>query len=624
MCGVCGQFNFGSGAPVLSESVRGMTNRMKHRGPDDEGYYFSGCLGLGFRRLSIIDLAGGHQPMSDWEKSIWVVFNGEIYNFQQLRSELQGRGYVFRTRSDTEILVHGYKEWGKNVLQRLNGMFGLAIWDERNRQLMVARDAMGIKLIYYKVTAAQLAFASEIRPLLACDQEKPQIDTVAASLFLRYRYIPSPLTLLKGIQKLAPGTRLIIKENERPVLERWWNFAPEPFPRMPSDQEAEEQILELYKSAIKRQLISDVPLGLLLSGGLDSGLLLALMNQNGSPRNTYTVGYGTKCASDELSSAARTADILGSPNISVQITPEEFESSLPKILQAVEEPIAPSSVVPMFHVCKRAREDVKVVFMGQGPDELFGGYTRHLGVRYGGCWRASPPWLRRMVTPALNGFPRSEWLKRGLNSLDTAARLERYQKVFSIIPEETTNALFRQDSLPAGASNYVLNLWKDLEPLMARTDELGGLQFLEIRSALPDELLMYADKLSMAHSLEVRVPYLDREIVEFVERLDSSFKVRNLCRKWIHLKLCKRFLPSEITRRKKNGFAVKVVDDWLRSSFCTKMDSTLLDHNSRIYQYLRPNVVSQLLVEHKEGSQDNHKILFSLVVLEHCLRNYGI
>ena len=624
MCGICGEFSFGKNAPIPPENIQAMTDTMVHRGPDDRGAYFSGSLGLGFRRLSIIDLDGGHQPMSDQTQSVWVVFNGEIYNFPELKKQLEYYGHVFQTRSDTEVIIHGYKQWGADVLNHLNGMFGLAIWDEKVRQLIVARDPMGIKLIYYRMSSGCLAFASEIRPLLARGQEKPEIDPTAVSLFLRYRYTPSPLTVLKGIRKLAPGTRLIIKQNQEPILERWWKFAPQPFDQMPTVDQAEEQLLELYKAAVKRQLMSDVPLGLLLSGGLDSGLLLALMKEAGASRNTYTVGYGKGFAGDELSTAARTAEILGAPNFGVEISQESFEASLPHILATLEEPIAASSIVPMYHVCKRAREDVKVAFMGQGPDELFGGYTRHLGVHYGRHWRALPGWVRSPLATIASAVPRRGWIKRGLYSLDASHRLERYQKVFSIIPEDLTDSLFREDVLPAGASNQTLEFWKDLEPLMSATDELGGLQFLEIRSSLPDELLMYADKLSMAHSLEVRVPYLDKEIVEFAERLDASFKVHNGRGKWIHRKICKRFLPNEVVRRKKGGFAVNVVDDWFRSSLLNKMDAILLDGQSRIYEYLRLEGVSRLLRDHKAGKSDNHKILFSLVVLEHSLRNYGI
>ena len=621
MCGICGQYNFRDQLQVEPKQLREMTNAMMHRGPDDEGFYISGSLGLGFRRLSIIDLAGGHQPMSDQEESVWVVFNGEIYNFQELKAELSAHGHIFRTRSDTEVIVHGYKQWGVEVLDHLNGMFGLAIWDVKKRRLMLARDRLGIKMLYYKIESGCLRFGSEIRAVLAGGKEKPAVDPVALNLFLRYRYTPSPLTLFQGIKKLAPGTRLVI-ENGSPCVERWWNFSPVPFDPMPAPQQAEEKLLALYERSVKRQLISDVPVGLLLSGGLDSGLLLALMNQNGNAWKTYTVGYGKSFADDELADAAQTAKILQAPNVAVEIDRETFEASLPKIISFLEEPIASSSVIPMYHVCGRARQDVKVALVGQGPDELLGGYRRHLGVQYGFYWRAMPQWLRDPFGVFMGAMTRSEAVQRGLYSLAVSQRMKRYQQVFSIMPGETIDDLFQDGSLPASPTgDKILECWRDLEPLLEPTDELGGLQFLEIRSTLPDELLMYADKLSMAHGLEVRVPYLDHDIVEYVERLSASFKVRNGAGKWLHRKVCKNFLPPEVIRRKKKGFAVNVVDEWFRHSMIGKMDHTLLARDSLMYNYLRPAAVARLLNEHRAGRADNHKILFSLVAFEEWLRN---
>jgi asparagine synthase (glutamine-hydrolysing) len=269
MCGICGQYSFQEQRPVEREAIQAMARSLVHRGPDDEGYYFSGPIGLGFRRLSIIDLEGGHQPMSDETQSVWVAFNGEIYNFQELRAELEGLGHRFRTRSDTEVIVHGYKQWGSEVLNRLNGMFGLAIWDERARRLVLARDAMGIKLVYFRVEAGSVAFGSEIRAILATRRERPAIDATALNLFLRYRYTPSPLTLYDGIQKLAPGTMAVFDPGAWRV-ERWYRFRPRHFSPPKSYREAREELLEIYKRAMRRHLISDVPVGLLLSGGVDS------------------------------------------------------------------------------------------------------------------------------------------------------------------------------------------------------------------------------------------------------------------------------------------------------------------------------------------------------------------
>src|SRR5215472_14021836 len=446
MCGISGQFNFRDQAPVLRSDIERMTRTLVHRGPDDEGYYVTGPLGLGFRRLSIIDLGGGHQPMSDLEESVWVVFNGEIYNFFDLRHQLEGYGHVFSTKSDTEVIVHGYKQWGDEVLNRLNGMFGLAIWDVRQKRLVVARDPFGIKLIYYRLKGNTLYFGSEMRALRAVLPGKMEIDTTSLDLFMRYRFTPAPYTILKDVKKLAPGTKLTV-QNGVCRVSRWYRFRPEPFSPVKSPSEAKEELLAIYKAAIKRQLISDVPVGLLLSGGIDSGLLLALMNLNGNSWPTYTVGYGSSFADDELADGAETARLLGSKHTSVNITRATFEEVLPKIVAALEEPIATSSIVPMYFVCQRARLDVKVGLVGQGPDELFGGYKRHLGVRYGALWARLPQGMRAAISSTITALPRNETLKRGVQSLAIPDRMSRYQHVLSLLPGREVDGLFQSEVL---------------------------------------------------------------------------------------------------------------------------------------------------------------------------------
>jgi len=619
MCGICGQFNLIRNEPVEPETIRHMTETIVHRGPDDDGYFFDGSLGFGFRRLSIIDLAGGHQPMSDAEETVWVVFNGEIYNFKEVRAELERRGHSFRTRSDTEVIIYGYKEWGTEVFNHLNGMFGLAVWDGKKKRLVVARDAMGIKMIYYRIANGQLTFGSEIRPILAAENSRPEVDPVALNLFLRFRYTPSPLTIFQGIRKLAPGTMLIVEGGECRE-ERWYNYKAIPFSSPKEDEEATRELLELYKGAVRRHLLSDVPVGILLSGGLDSGLLLALMNEQGGPWPAYTIGYGDTFADDELTDAAETASVLGAQHVTVKLDRAEFERALPGIVECLEEPIAASSIVPMYFVSQRAREDVKVALIGQGPDELFGGYRRHLGVHYGNWWRRLPTGFRSMARFAVNRLPRNETLKRGVSSLGTEDRLKRYQDVFSLAPAETIDGLFQDNLLPERQGHELVGYWRDLLPQMEHTDELGSFQLLEIRSSLPDELLMYADKLSMAHSLEVRVPYLDRTVVEYVQRLGANFKVRNGTRKWLHRRVCQRYLPSRILKRKKRGFAVNVVDDWFRSSLKGELPELLLDENSLMFELLKPEPVRELLESHRSHRRDNHKLLFSLVMLEQWLR----
>ena len=619
MCGICGQFDFAANEPVDPGAIRRMTQTMVHRGPDDEGYFFSGSLGLGFRRLSIIDLGGGHQPMSDAEETVWVIFNGEIYNFKELRAELEGRGHSFRTQSDTEVIIHGYREWGTEVLNYLNGMFGLAIWDVKKRRLVVARDAMGIKLIYYQLTNGQLTFGSEIRPILAAQNPRLDVDPVALNLFLRFRYTPSPLTIFQDVRKLAPGT-MLIAENGKCREERWYNYMPAPFSNEKEGKQAAEELLGLYRGAVKRHLLSDVPVGVLLSGGIDSGLLLALMNEQGGPWPAYTIGYGESFEDDELTDAAETASVLGARHITVKIDRTEFERSLPRIVECLEEPIATSSIVPMYFVSQRARQDVKVALIGQGPDELFGGYKRHLGIHYGNWWRGLPAGFRSMAGSAVNRLPRNETLKRGVNSLGSAHRLERYQNVFSLAPAEMIDGLFRDDILPQRNGQELVDYWRELLPQMEHTDELGGFQLLEIRSSLPDELLMYADKLSMAHSLEVRVPYLDRTVVEYVQRLGANLKVRNGTRKWLHRQVCQSYLSPRILKGKKRGFASNVVDEWFQSSFNGALREVLLDESSLMFGLLDPKPVRRLLEDHQSGRQDNHKLLFSLVMVEQWLR----
>jgi asparagine synthase (glutamine-hydrolysing) len=532
---------------------------------------------------------------------------------------LEGFGHVFRTKSDTEVLNHGYKQWSTEVFNHLNGMFGLAIWDANTKKLIIARDPTGIKLVYYKLEADRVYFGSEIRAILAANGEKAEVDPVSLNLFLQYRYTPSPLTLFKGIKKLAPGTMLVF-ENGTSRIERWYRFKPTPFSPMKSASQAKEELLDLYKKAVKRQLISDVPLGLLLSGGIDSGLLLGLMNLQGNSWPTYTVGYGKSFKGDELADAAQTAGIFSAQHVSVELDRETFETALPKIITFLEEPVATSSIVPMYFVCQRARQDVKVALIGQEPDELFGGYIRHLGVRYGAYWRGLPEWVRKPLTTAINTLPRNEALKRGVYSLNEPDRMKRYQYVFSIMQGMTIDSLFRDGICPSGAGDKILEFWEELRFLMGDTDELGGFQLLEIRFSLPDELLMFSDKMSMAHSFEVRVPYLDLEIVEYVKRLNATFKVRNGLRKWLHRKVCNDFLPKKILKRKKKGFATNIVDQWFIGSLNSKMKDFLLDSSSFMFQNLKPKAVQSILEEHISGKNDNYKILFSLVAFEEWMR----
>jgi asparagine synthase (glutamine-hydrolysing) len=335
---------------------------------------------------------------------------------------------------------------------------------------------------------------------------------------------------------------------------------------------------------------------------------------------TFTVGYGSSFADDELTASSETAAHFGAAHTRVELDVRTFDESLGGVVSQLEEPVATASTVPMYFLCRRAKQDVTVALSGQGPDELFGGYKRHLGVRYGGFWARLPAWMRTGAGELIQRLPRNETLKRGLRSLHFGDRMKRYQAVLSLTTHDEVSSLFRPDVLPKGDPEAGITAWKDLQSLMAGTDDLGGLQFLEVRSTLPDELLMYTDKMSMAHGLEVRVPFLDLDVVEFVEQLPATLKVRWGVGKWLHRKVCTQHLPASVIRRRKHGFAVNVVDNWLRKSLSRQMEDIFNSNDARMYHILRRDAVLRMLAHHQSGRHDRHKLLFSLVVLEHWLR----
>jgi asparagine synthase (glutamine-hydrolysing) len=620
MCGICGQYKFKTQGPVLQETLKGMADSMVHRGPDDEGFFMDGCLGFGFRRLSIIDLSTGHQPMSTRDGKITLVFNGEIFNYRELRTELVGKGHSFRTTSDTEVILYAYAEWGMDFLRRLNGMFGLAVWDSGARRLVVARDRFGIKGVYYRIDSEGLTFASEMRAIVHALGGAPGVDVSAIKLFLKYRYAPAPHTPLAGIRKLAAGTCLVVEGGKESLI-RWYKRDSRKLASGIGAAEAAEELKRLYRNAVRSHLIADVPVGLLLSGGVDSTLLLALMNECGSDWRTYTVGFGESYKDDELEYAKQTAERFGSLHESVRLSRRDFEELLPKVVSYLEEPVTSASIVPMFSVCAKAREGVKVALVGQGPDEVWGGYKRHIGLRYADSWRRLPAPLREAAGAVLGRASRSETIRRGVYALQEADRPRRFERVFSLASEDEISALFQAGPEDIDAGEAMLACWADLIPEMEGMDEMGAFQLLETRFSLPDELLMYTDKMSMAHSIELRVPYLDKDIVEFAEALPQNLKIRGKDRKYLHRRVARDFVPADVISRKKRAFASNVVDDWFDGSLEGKLSDYLDDPSSRIYAFLDRKPVGAMLAAHRERRSDYHKLLFSLVVLEEWLRS---
>ena len=622
MCGIAGVLRLRDG-PVSTDRLHAMAAAIAHRGPDDEGYYVDGPIGFGFRRLSIMDLTGGHQPMTSSDGWVTTMVNGEVYNFGELRLELERHGHLFRTECDSEVVLHGYRQWGDGVLNRLNGMYAIAVWDGREQRLLLARDRAGVKFLYYRLDGDELVFGSELRAVLAGCPGRPTLDPVALNLFLRYRYTPSPLTVYSGVNKLAAGTRLVVTGGKVDV-QPYWDYDPAPPTPAPPPARARQELLELYATAVRRQLMSDVPVGLLLSGGVDSALLLALMSEHAPGWRTYSVGYGDAHTGDELAAAAATARLFGAKHTEVRLDRAAFEAGLSAVVDSLEEPIATASMVALHDVCARASQDVKVALIGQGPDELLGGYTRHLGLRYGAAWRALPAPVQALTGSALRRLPRVEAVHRGLFALGVADPMRRYQQVFSLLPASVVDGLFAPDVLPPAAGDAILDCWAEFAGHLATDgDELAAFQRLEVRSSLPDELLLAADKLGMRHSLELRVPYLDHEVIEYAGRLPASLKIRRGNRKWLHKQLCREYLPAEIVRRPKRAFASDVVDRWYRDSSSGKLRDTLLADDALVYRFLRPERVRRLVADHHAGRRNHHKVIFSLVVLEEWLRRTG-
>ncbi len=444
MCGICGIYSYENNEPVDQQLLRAMVSSMIHRGPDDEGFYSQGPLGLGMRRLSIIDLSGGHQPMSNEDDTIWIVFNGEIYAYQDLRRELESKNHIFCTRSDTETILHAYEEWGVGAFARLNGMFGLAIWDSRKEELILARDPFGIKPLYYTNQAGKLLFGSEIKAILSDPSVPRNVDPASLDDFLTFTFVPSPHTLFEGIHKLPPGY-LLRATKEGVKLERF--YRPPEDMQLKTENEWLQALREAIKSAVSRQMVADVPVGVMLSGGTNSATVTALMRRfSDQPVHSFTIGFGSDYALDETAAARRSAEILGSVHHDAVISSEEYSRFLPESIWYLEEPVATASTMAFYWICKLAREYVKVVLTGQGADEPFAGYGRHLGEYYSSWYRLLPDSFRqRVVSPLTARLPRNEQMKRAARSLGITDSLDRLTEIYTIFDPALKDQLYRGD-----------------------------------------------------------------------------------------------------------------------------------------------------------------------------------
>ena len=615
MCGICGTFSYRHAQLADEGLVRAMADRMSHRGPDDDGFHFDRSVGLGLRRLSIIDVAGGHQPIPNEDRSVWVIFNGEIYNFREVRTELEQRGHVFATRSDTEVIVHGYEEWGDDCVMHFNGMFGLAVWDAQRERLLLARDHFGVKPLYYFDDGLRLSWASELKALLANPSIPREVDREALDLFLSFRFVPSPRTMLKGVHKLAPGHRLVADRNGIKV-ERYWH------PRLQTHEALSETdyiglLQERLEAAVRRQMISDVPIGALLSGGVDSAAVVALMSKfTDYPVRTFSVGFIDGGELNELDDARTTARLFGTEHHGLALTSTDFVEGLGQAIWHLEEPISSVSSLSMYLVCRMARDHVKVVLTGQGADEAFCGYHRYLGERYGAAYRRVPAVLRDyVIQPLVELLPRGERLKRAVQCLNSENPVERFTDVYAVFGRSLRFKLWRSSHRPRDFGSLAPNVveyWRDgIEHL----DPLVQMSFVDARLSLPDDFLLYGDKMSMAASVEARVPFLDLDLMAAAEELPPSFRIRGGTRKHIYRKVLAKWLPREILSRAKLGFDAPT-DHWFRYDLAQFLERALLGPGAACRVYFNPDVIHMLLRDHTAGRHDHRRQLYNLLVFE--------
>ena len=618
MCGICGKLMFDREASVATRLVKTMADTLHHRGPDDEGYYFSGPVGLGFRRLSIIDLKTGHQPISNEDGSVWIVFNGEIYNYQELREWLLTRGHCFSTGTDTEVIVHLYEELGEACVERLRGMFGFAIWDDRRKTLFLARDRVGIKPLYYYISDKSLVFASEIKAILADPEVRPEVEPQMIDRLLTFDYLPGSGTLLKNIQKLEPGSYMVVQDGKWKIRQYWDLAVPQ---SALSLKDAEARLSALLEETVRLHMISDVPLGVLLSGGFDSTALLSIARDStDSQISTFTVGFSEPGTPDERPWASLAARAFGTDHHEITVSSREFEDFLPSYVWHMEEPICEPPAVALYYVSKLARQFVKVLISGEGGDEAFAGYPNYRNLL----------WLERIK--AIAG-PFKGALGAGLSGVNRVLRSRKLAKYAPLLSEPFESYYYSRTSDPLRVFNrtpgdlytadFAHSVDKDvslssvagyLNNNGAGSDRVNQMLYVDTKTWLPDDLLVKADKITMANSVELRVPFLDHRVLEFAASLPGHYKVRGLATKVVAKRALRHRVPAEILKRKKAGFPVPYAR-WLRTDMKDWLRDLLLDGRTLSRGYFRREGVEHL-ISTDLASGGYSKELFSLAVLE--------
>jgi asparagine synthase (glutamine-hydrolysing) len=615
MCGICGIFEPNCPTVMDRAVIKSMADSLQHRGPDDEGFYCGQGIGLGHRRLSIIDLGGGHQPLANEDETVWIAFNGEIYNFQELNRQYLSSGHHFRTRSDTETIVHLYEELGEECFSKLNGMFAIALWDGRKKRLLLARDRLGKKPLFYSWDGKRLLFGSEMKALWPAGGVPREIDLEALSDYFSYLYVPTPKTIYRHVRKLRPAHYLVVEASGIREVPYWdLDFSQ---PQQHSEQEWCDRLMTEFRSAVKSRLVSDVPLGAFLSGGVDSSAVVALMNQFQPPVTTCSIGF-TEDSYNEATEAKEFATSLRAHHHEQIISPQTVDI-VQKLAWHYDEPFADSSAVPTYYVSKIARQHVTVALSGDGGDEQFAGYRRYkFDARENAMRSLMPQSLRKGIFgPLSSWYPKADWAPRvfrAKSTLQSLARspIEGYFNTMSSCPPDLKSQLLHGDVL------RTLNGYDSIEVLRYHYDRAGTrdplsrVQYVDIKTYLMDDILVKVDRASMANSLEVRCPLLDHRLAELVAQIPSSLKLHKGRGKYIFKKALEPILPQSILRRRKWGFGVPLAV-WFRNELRDFAHSIIF---SQPDNYLNYRFLQQCWDQHQNGRRDWSSLFWTVLMFK--------
>ena len=618
MCGICG-ISYPDHQTAEQKTIEVMTRAIVHRGPDSDGFHIEPGIGLGVRRLAIIDVKGGDQPIPNEDESLWIVFNGESHNFPDLYADLIKRGHEFRTRSDTECILHLYEEYGDDCVKHLRGQAAFALWDRKNRKLLLARDRMGKKPLYYTMQNGALYFASELSALFAALPHKPEIHLEAIDLYLSLQYIPDPLTAYQGVYKLPPAHRLVW-QNGAAKIERYWDFAYQP-KHTASEDELIEQLRALLKESVKMRLISEVPLGAHLSGGIDSSIIVALMSElSNAPVKTFSVGFEEEAFS-ELEYARAVAQRYATDHHEFILKYGDIPATLETITYHFGEPFADASAIPLYHISKMTREHVTVVINGDGGDEDFAGYQRYWLDPIANTYLRAPQFLTRELIPSMASFlpdrsnrPVGQSLVNGLKRLhqlpeiDARASILRWGSYFS--PSQRAQLWKRALSFRADNAQALLAERFD----SAQGSFLDKTLYTDLHTYLPGDLLVKADRMAMAASIEPRSPFLDHKMVEWSARLPDQLKVRGRSGKYLLKKAFADYLPENVRKHRKQGFGIPL-SAWFRGPLYDWSKELLTSNGSPLHQWFNTHVMNTILDEHRAGRVDHGKRIYALAML---------